>query len=302
MTPRLTVVLAVQEGAHRLDAVVGALAAGLPSGVEVIVLWPEDDGEARHAVGALPPAPWLVTMPGPARALVPELWALGVQGSRAPRVALTVVHCVPSPGWIDGLLEADLERFAAVGGPIDQRPGSDALGWAVYLQRYAPFASSEGPHQTAAVDEIAGDNALYARSALDAVSGSWSDGFWEPTVHAALLDEGLQLGMDPGLGVLHDNGYSARGFLVQRLRHGYRFGRDRARALEGPVAAAYAAATPAVPLLFGRKVLQRSLRLREARVHLPGALPWLAVYVGAWSLGEILGAHAGVWARGAEPR
>ncbi len=296
---RLSVVLAVQEGAHRLDAVLTALAADLPSGVEVLVVWPgDDDAVARQVERLTPPErTWLRPLPAPAGALVPALWTHGIERATAPRVALTIVHCVPVAGWLQRLVDIDLSRWAGVGGPIDQRPGSDALGWAIYLQRYAPFASSCSPDALGEVPEIAGDNALYDRAALDAVSGSWDDGFWEPAVHAALRAGGARLAMDPGLRVLHHNGYSARGFCSQRLRHGYRFGRDRALGFRTVTAIAYAAASPAVPLLFGRKVLVRALGLRGARAQLPGALPWLAVFIAAWSLGEISGAHAALWSR-----
>lgn len=296
---RLSVVVAVQEGAHRLEAVVGALGAGLPAGVEVLVVWPADDPVARREILALATAerPWLTPLPGPAGALVPRLWTEGLERAAAPRVALTVVHCVPMPGWLDRLLATDMAAWAGVGGPIDQRPGSDSLGWAIYLQRYTPFASAAGPHALSSVSEIAADNALYDMGALDAVRQSWSRGFWEPTVHRALKARGARLAMDPGLGVLHDNGYTAIGFFAQRLRHGFEFGRSRSRSMSPAVAAAYAAASPTVPLLFGRKVLARALGLREARPHLPGALPWLAVFIGAWALGEGLGAHAGLWSR-----
>ena len=292
---RLSIILAVQEGAHRLEAVLGALAADLPDGVEVLLAWPRDDGAASRVANAHAAMGWLVPMQGGSGALVPELWALGIRAARSPRVALTVVHCVPPPGWVQRLLDADLTTWAGLGGPIDQRPGSDSLGWAIYLQRYTPFASAASPHGVEQVDDIAADNALYDRAALNDVADSWAEGFWEPTVHAALRARGRQLACDPALVLLHDNGYSALGFIRQRLHHGFRFGRDRARAMPPVLGAAYAAATPTVPLLFGRKVLTRALRLREARPHLPGALPWLAVFVGAWALGEVLGAQAGAF-------
>ena len=185
--------------------------------------------------------------------------------------------------------------WAALGGPIDQRPGSDDLGWAIYLLRYTGVATESVGSGTASFTGVAADNAVYSRAALSAVSNTWEDGFWEPTVHDALRAAGQLIGLDPALAVLHDNGYSARGFVLQRLLHGYRFGRDRARR-HGPLTAGlYAAASPAVPLLFGRKVVARALGLREARRHLPGALPWLLVFLAAWSAGEVLGAQAGAF-------
>ena len=295
MSAALSIVLAIQEGTHRLDAVVGALAFDLPPGVEVLLVWAADDAEAGRAARALasPERPWLRMEAAPSNSLVPDLWAHGIPRTTAPRVALTVVHCVPPRGWIDRLLRADLRTWAALGGPIDQRPGSDDLGWAIYLLRYAGVATESVGSGTASFTGVAADNAVYSRAALSAVSNTWEDGFWEPTVHDALRAAGQLIGLDPALAVLHDNGYSARGFVLQRLLHGYRFGRDRARR-HGPLTAGlYAAASPAVPLLFGRKVVARALGLREARRHLPGALPWLLVFLAAWSAGEVLGAHAG---------
>ncbi len=296
---KLSVVLAVQEGAHRLEAVVGALDADRPEGVEVLVVWASDDAPARRAAHALAPSerPWLVLLPASPGSLVPQLWRDGIDKAAAPRVALTIVHCVPQADWLRRILAADLTTWTGVGGPINQRPGSDALGWAIYLLRYTPYASAAGPHALEEVDEIAGDNALYDRTALENVRSSWADGFWEPTVHSALKERGGRLAMDPNLAVLHDNGYTAVGFFVQRIRHGYQFGRSRGLGMTSVIATAYAAASPSVPLLFGRKVLGRALGLREARPHLPGALPWLTVFIGAWALGEVLGAHSALWSR-----
>lgn len=286
----LTVVLAVQGGLHLTAPWLHRFEAQRREGVEVLLVYASDDQPAEEACRALQNE-WARAVQGPERALVPHLWAVGVRESSAERVALTVVHCQPPPGWLGALLGADLARHEAIGGPIEQGPGADAVGWAIYLQRYTPFTGST--MATAGPDsrEIAGDNALYDRRSLMDVASSWERGFWELEVHRALRRAGGSLGLEPAMWTEHRNGYSVREFAEQRLRHGFVFGQARARSLTRVRRLGYRVLTPSIPALFGAKIAARSLGFPPARRHLIPALPWLALFVLAWSLGEAAGAQ-----------
>ncbi len=290
---KLSIVLAVQGGSRRLPAVLDRLEAQVTSSVEVLVVYADGDSEAAHAVRSSPRA-WAAPLSAPSRSLIPDLWARGIRAALADRVALTVVHALPGPQWVAGLLATDLNGHAGVGGPIRQGAAEDGVSWAIYLQRYAPFGPDAVGSTPRAVEEIAGDNAVYDRTLLRAVSQSWDDGFWELAVHAALRARGARLAVDPALWVEHRNGYPAWEFAAQRLRHGLRFGRDRSAAMSLPRRAAYRALSPAIPALFGRKLVGRALGCREARGHLVAATPWMIAFLLAWSVGEAVGALAPV--------
>ena len=76
---------------------------------------------------------WVAWAPAPA--WLPELWRDGIAAARADRVALAVVDCLPAAGWLEALLRADLDHYAAVGGAIDRDPSANGVATAIYLLR-----------------------------------------------------------------------------------------------------------------------------------------------------------------------
>lgn len=283
MTIRLTVVLAVQGGIDRLPAVLDTLRPQCGEGIQVLVCYTEVDRGVRDACRD---ESWVTLVAAPRGSLIPHLWRTGILRADAPRVALTVVHCRPEPDWIATLLEADLERFAGVGGAIDNDPRSDACGWAVYMLRYLQYARPFSPRETA---DIPGDNVVYDRRVLLAHADAFADGFWEPRIHTLLLRHGYRLLLDPAVAVIHSNGYGVREFSGMRLAHGRRYGRDRAAAMPNTRRLLYLAVSPAAPLVLLAKVVRRALGRPTSRRALLRALPALLLFVSAWGAGEVRG-------------
>lgn len=287
---RLCVIIAVQGGAHLLAPLLARLDRQTNSGVEAVLAFAQGDVVAEGAIEALP-RPWVRTVRASKNAMVPQLWAEAIRTTEASRVALTTVHCQPGPDWVGSVLGADLREHAGVGGPIEQGHAAGPMSWAIYLQRYTPFSAEVVGGSVRDASEIAGDNAVYDRALLDEVAPSWRAGFWELEVHSALRAKGHRLAFDPAMTIEHHNGYTAREFATQRLRHGFEFGRARSAAMDGARQWVYRGLSPAIPLLFGRKVLSRALSHPPARAHLKGAAPWLITFLLAWSVGEALGAQ-----------
>ncbi|HEY3253886.1 MAG TPA: hypothetical protein VGJ91_08070 [Polyangiaceae bacterium] len=282
MSPQLSIVIAVQGGSSRLEQVLDALDVQCPPEVEVLVCFAAEESEVpRICQGRR-----VRLVAGARSALIPELWRDGISAATGERVALSIGHCRPASDWVKKLRDADLATFAAVGGALENEPESDALGWAVYILRYARFAP---PFARVETPDLPGDNALYDRTALLPHAAAFADGFWEPEIHALLLKDGRRLLLDPTLLSIHANGYRALAFAKQRLRHGARFGLDRARSMSLPRALAQIALYPLVPAVFGAKVLSQAWKRPSLRAHLPAALPHLALFVNAWSLGELGG-------------
>lgn len=293
MTPELSAVVAVHGEARHLiawlDAVRPQLATRAPASIEVLVChpaYPDPTPDQQRIAELCDEADWIRRVPGPAHALIPQLWRDGIAAARAPRVALGVVDCLPDSDWLEALLAADLASYCAVGGAIDCDPASDPVSLAVYLLRYSRYARPFAPFQT---DDLAGDNALYDRAALLPHRAAYADGFWEPEIHAILLREGRRLLRDPAIGVLHRNAYGAFEFAAQRLAHGRRFGSDRARAMPFVRRAIYLLLSPAVPLILGAKVVRLALAKPETRRALPRAAFALGLFLLAWGAGEMRG-------------
>jgi hypothetical protein len=283
LTPRLSIAIAVHGGVERLPALLAALRPQWRSDVEVLVCHPSGCGAAEICRGA----EWVTPVEAPAGSLAPELWRDGILRANAPRVALTVAHCVPGPGWIERLCAADLDTWAGIGGAIEDPPDSDARGRAVFLLRYLRYAPPFAFHEAR---EIPGDNAVYARLALLEHAKAFAEGFWEPEIHARLRRQGRRLALDPELRVTHRNGYGTLAFARQRIAHGRRFGRDRARPLPRSRRLLLALAAPAVPLLLGSRILRAAWQRPGGRWPLLLALPHLSLFLAAWALGEALGA------------
>lgn len=226
------------------------------------------------------------------RLLMPELWKLGLdrvdlEGTRL--VALANAQCVPAAGWIEALIDAAAERPAAagVGGPIaGPEAAASALSWALYFARYCSYMP---PVEAGPVSEIPGDNALYRTAALVA---AWSDraaGFWEVLVHRRLRETGAELVMAPSAAVSLGPAVGPWRLAAARFRHGRHYGATR------PVGSGLprllrAATAPLLPALLvariGRRVRGRRPDLMR---HYLRSLPWLALLIIAWSLGEAAG-------------
>ena len=99
----------------------------------------------------------------PVDTLVPRLWSEGISRATGQAVALTTTQFVPDDRWLDRLNAVDLDRWAGVGGPIDNDPQASALNWAIFFLRYSAFAP---PLPAGETGEIAADNAVYDREAI----------------------------------------------------------------------------------------------------------------------------------------
>ncbi len=205
-------------------------------------------------------------------------------------MALSIVHIQPGPHWIEGLLAADLESFCGIGGGLQNTPDADASSWAIFLLRYRRYVSP-GAGDTL---DLPGDNVVYNRKALLRHVDGFRDGFWEPEIHARLGAEGGRLRMDARLTSIYVNGYEPLDFVRQRIEHGTRFGRDRARKMGKFRRLLYLTGTSAVPVILGAKIVREIANEAELKSHLLPSMPYLALYVQAWAMGEMRGAFEAV--------
>ena len=77
--------------------------------------------------------------------------------------------------------------------------------------------------------------------------------------------------------------------MLQRFRHAVRFGRSRGREMSAPRRALQVAIAPAVPLIFGSKIVRAALHQPGFRQPLVRSLPYLALFLHAWAAGELVG-------------
>lgn len=282
MTPALSVVIAVQHAQANLPEILRRL--GDPQGgVEVLVCHTDADPDVPRLAGDRAD---VRVLRAPAGSLIPHLWREGILAARHPAVAVTTAHCLPGEDWLGRLREADLAAHAGVGGVFENAPDADAKGWAIFLQRYLPFAPPQAPRLAR---DVAADNAVYRREELVRHADLLAEGFWENEFHARFRRAGLTLAVDPAIGVVHANRYTAGQFFAQRLAHGVQFGAARGRTIGAGKRLLLLAASPLLPFLFLRKIAMAALRHPRHRARLLPALPWLGFFLVAWGLGEARG-------------
>jgi hypothetical protein len=272
----LSVVVASRPEDGRVRTCLEALDPQRDQGTEVVVASAAGPAEAAEF-------PWAVWLDAPAEATVPRLWGLGLDRARGDVVAFTTAQFRPAPDWLAAVREAHARLDAAgIGGPIVPPPTGRAFAWAVFFLRYSAYLAHR---QETPVNDLAGDNASYKRSAL-VDAGAAGGEFWEQEAHRKLLARGQRLVFLPGMTVQQWESPPPAVFLRQRVRHGRRFGTDRASRRGRIWRMAAFAASPLVPATLLAKVTARVLRTGRHTGRLLRSLPALAACAGAWGLGE----------------
>jgi hypothetical protein len=275
MEPKLSIVVAVKDGASNVPALLGALKER-DTDTEVILCCAGPEGSNED----------VTQLSFPVETLVPTLWSEGILRARGSRVALTTAQFIPACDWLERLRATDLRLWVGVGGAIDNDPAASPRNWAIFFLRYSAFAP---PLPAGETDEIAADNAVYDRAAILEHADLLREGFWEPSFHRRFRKAGKKLALDPDLVVVQHGTVSARSFARQRYLHGRAYGMERAERagfgrnllllLSGPIV---------LPLLLIR-IVARIARRPRYRAKLLIASPWLVRFTFAWATGEAAG-------------
>jgi glycosyltransferase involved in cell wall biosynthesis len=284
----LSVVIAANDAARSIDRCLQHLVracAGLRA--ELIVADASRDGTAERVEAFGAPAR-LIRCAGDT--LAPRLWALGYRQSTGRVVAFTTGHCLVSPGWAHALTRAVAAGAGGAGGPMVIGDGTRPLDWAVYYLRYSSFM----PQTLGAgriTGEIAGDNAAYARTALDRHATSFDRGFWEIDFHRHLRADGGWLAAVPEAVIAFSDSFPASTIIRHRFAHGRHFGAGR---VAGGTRRRWqvVAAAPLVPFVVASRAARRAWRADAAPWRFVAALPWFFVLAAAWAAGEARGALA----------
>jgi len=276
--PELSIVVAIKDAAENVPRVLAAL-ADVPDDCEVLLCFAGKAGSTASSART-------IVLTAPEDALIPHLWRDGILAARAPRVALTTAQCVPSADWARQIRHADMQRWAGVGGAIDNDPAASAANWAIFFLRYSAFAP---PLKGGPAPEIAADNAVYDRAAILACPDLLAEGFWEPSFHRRFHDAGRMLLLDPAIVVTHHGLVTASDFAAQRMAHGHEYGAERGGRASRMTALGLLLRSPLVPLLILARIVRREMARREYRRHLLPSLPWLLAFAVAWSAGEASG-------------
>ena len=222
---------------------------------------------------------------------IPALRAAGVARARGSMVAVLEDHCDVAPGWLAAIARQHAAGAAAVGGAVENGSVDRTVDWAAFFCEYARFMP---PVPRGMVDEITGNNSVYARTVLEGTGAEDpASAVWETFLHDRLRARGVRLLSDPDLAVTHKKSFGYAEFLGQRYHYSRSYAAMRLRGAPSWKRAAYACSTPLLPpLLLGRIALVVARKRRHGARFLR-ALPVLATFVVSWAVGEAMGAMLG---------
>jgi len=242
-----------------------------------------DDGLSRLPNTRTP----LVVHRMPPGTLTPVLWSTGLAMSKGRIVAFTTGQFCVGREWARSLIAGIDGGATGAAGGLELAKGNGASDAAVFFLRYSAFLGARARPEE--VREIPGDNAAYAREALDRHAASFEKGFWEVEFHDRIRGEGARLKFVPGAESQFLSGHGFRSFAAHRFAHGCHFARWRVH-VAGRPAWKILLASPAVPLLLVSRIARRVLPRPSDRLRFVSALPALFAFATAWAAGEAWGA------------
>jgi Glycosyl transferase family 2 len=285
-TPILSIVIGAQNAKGTITACLETLLQQVHSQpIEIVVVDDSTDGTTELVASQFPT---ITLIRSTTPRLVPHLWGVGIKQTKAPIIAITTAQCIPSAQWITNILAtAASEPTAAGWGGVILPPSKLSLrDWALYFTRYSAFM----PPMVAGVSpEIAGDNAVYHKAALDRCWRQSEQGFWETLFHHELHQQGENLYLAPTIEVRLGETENPWHFCQARFRHGYHYGSTRPQT-SGMVRLLRILAAPfLMPFLILRIGLRIAKKRHDWILIYVLTLPWLTLFLSSWSLGEVMG-------------
>jgi hypothetical protein len=221
----------------------------------------------------------------PGRRTYAELRAAGVKAARGRLIAITEDQCIPPARWCANIVAAHQKPAAAIGGPVDKAEPDSPINWSIYLRELGTYMTpvEEGPSPS-----LTDCNVTYKREALEAIAGVWAAEFHEPGVHQALARNG-PLWLSPALVTYQQREIHVVDAIRERYEFGRLYGSLRAAQLSLAGRLLLIAASPLLPLVLVARVLRGVLRKGRYIGACFRALPWMVLWAGIWSWGELLG-------------
>ena len=241
--------------------------------------------------------PLVKVIEAPSTATIPAMRQMAFAAARGQFVAVIEDHVIVPPGWARALIDAEsaarLEASpgeAIVGGSVVNAATGHIVDWAAFLCEYSHCIP---PLATGPSDWLTGNNVIYPRALLARYLDRLSPYAWENHLHGMMKADGVVLMLRPEITVGHEKYYTLREYLTQRYQYARSYA--GARVAHGSLArrVALGVAVAALPPLLFVRTIARIWAKRRYRVQLFMSLPYIAVFVIAWTIGDVAGSWFG---------
>jgi len=294
---RLSVVVTVVDGGSTLEACLHGLRAqkGPPS-MQVIIPFDDSISDVGGLSDRFPNFEFLplgsfpfeksLRSPAGQHELYDRRRSAGLRAARGEIVGILEDRGIPDPDWAALVDTLHSSPYAVIGGAVEC--GVDrTLNWAVYFCDFGRYQLPFNPGPRSYVTDV---NISYKREALEKTRHLWSERFHETTVNWALTRSGETLLLTPDLVVRQERENLRFGaVLLERFAWGRLFAYTRVRECSSAKRAAYACLAPVLPLLLFVRHSRMQAQKRVRFGTFVRVSPLVAIFLAAWSLGELLG-------------
>jgi len=221
---------------------------------------------------------------------IPKMRAIGFSEATAPAVGVLEDHVLVRTGWAKAMLTAIEGGAHVVGGPIENAATDSTLDWASFLCEYShclpPLPGGE-------VDWVPGNNVVYSREILQEHAAVINEYRWENHLHDAVRRSGKGLICRPDIVVDHKKHFTFSEYMALRYQFSRSFAGSRVEHSSLVRRSAFALGSLLLPPILFFRTVTRIFSKGRHRGELMSSLLYIAAFVGAWSLGELVGYVAG---------
>ena len=217
--------------------------------------------------------------------------AAAVRVATAPIVVFGEDHCFPQDGWIDALVRAYAEPYAAVGPVVTNANPSNLVSWADLLMGYGPWLA---PGRSKETEHLPGHNSSYRKDVLLTIDEDLAEMFEaESAMHWRLRSLGHRLYQESNARVAHTN-FDQWGVWLRVSYHAGRvFADTRALHWSRVHRLAFAIASPLVPFVRLWRHLRQAIEAGLPLSLVARVAPVLTIGLIANAAGQCIGAAAG---------
>ena len=234
--------------------------------------------------------PGVILLPVEGKPSIPAMRAIGIARARGRVIAMLEDHCMVNRNWCAVLEREHRAGHEVVGGAVENGSVERIVDWAAFFCEYSRFMP---PVPWGVVPAITGNNTVYDRHVLERLGPALHDEVWEAFLHQRISDLGVPFHSAPDLVVRHKKEFGYLYFLAQRYHYSRSFAAMRLAAAPRWKRFAYACGAVLLPALLMSRITADVFRKRFYLPRFLLALPVLATFLGAWSVGEAVGALSG---------